>query len=89
MLPQFLNSCRQIWQAHKIIAEDLNRPIIVYDSIRAVLYAANREFFSNACRKLMARTIKTPQHGIRAQMVLKFTNKLKIVETENDNRIDV
>ena len=26
MLPQFLTSCRQIWQAYKIIAEDENRP---------------------------------------------------------------
>ena len=26
MLPQFLTSCRQIWQVHKIIAEDVNRP---------------------------------------------------------------
>ena len=26
MLPQFLTICRQIWQVHKIIAEDVNRP---------------------------------------------------------------
>ena len=53
LLPQFLTSCRQIWQVHKIIAENVNRPgeflnsapIIFYDSISAVLYAANREFF--------------------------------------------
>ena len=31
------------------------------------MYAANRELSSNACRKLMTRTIKNPQHGIRAQ----------------------
>ena len=37
----------------------------------------------------MTRTIKNPQHGIRAQMVLKLTNKLKMVEIETDSRIDV
>ena len=50
MLPQFLTSSRQIWQVHKIISEDVKRPgefpnsppIIFYDSISAVLYAANR-----------------------------------------------
>ena len=26
MLPQFLTSCIQIWQVHKIIAENVNRP---------------------------------------------------------------
>ena len=64
---------------HKIIAENVNRPeefwnsapIIFYDSIRTVFYAANREF--------MTRSIKNSQHGIRAQMVLKLTNKLKMV----------
>ena len=35
------------------------------------------------------RTIKNPQHGIGAQMVLKHTNKLKVVEIETDSRIDV
>ena len=66
MLPQFLTSCCQTGQVHKIIAEDVNcpgefgnsAPIIFYDSISAVLYAANREFSSNACRELMMRTIK-------------------------------
>ena len=97
MLPQFLTSCRQIWQVHKIIAEDINRPgefrnsapIIFYDSISAVLYAANREFSSNACRKLMTRTVKNRQDGIRVQIVLNLINKLKMVETEFDSRIDV
>ena len=46
------------------------------------MYAANWKFSSNACRKLMTRTIKIRQHGIRAQMVLKLTNykwqKLKL-----------
>ena len=46
------------------------------------MYAANGEISSNACRKLMTRTIKNPQHGIRAQMVLKLINckwrKLKL-----------
>ena len=26
ILPQFLTACCQIWQVHKIIAEDVNRP---------------------------------------------------------------
>ena len=97
MLPQFLTSCRQIWQVHKIIAENVNHPgefrnsapIIFYDLISAVLYAANREFSSNACRKLMTRTIKNRQNGIRVKIVLNFINKLKMVETEFDSRIDV
>ena len=63
--------------------------LFFYDLIRAVLYAANREFSSNACRKLMTRTIKNPQHGIIMQMVLKPTNKLKMVEIETGSRIDV
>ena len=29
----------------------------------------------------MARTIKDPQQGVRVQMVLKLTNKLKMLET--------
>ena len=37
----------------------------------------------------MTRTIKNPQHGIRAQMVLKLTNKLKMVEIETDSLINV
>ena len=37
----------------------------------------------------MMRKIKNPQHGIRAKMLLKLTNKLKMVEIETDNRIDV
>ena len=37
----------------------------------------------------MTRTIKKPQLKIRAQMVLKLTNKLKLVEIETDSRIDV
>ena len=56
------------WSVPKIIAKHVNRigefqnsaPIIFHDSSRAVLYA------SNACRKLMTRRIKNPQHGIRA-----------------------
>ena len=78
------------------MAEDVNRPgefrnsapIIFYDSISAVLYAANREFSSNACRKLMTRTIKNRQDRIRVKFVLNSTNKLKMVETEFDSRID-
>ena len=98
MLSQFLTSCRQIWQVHEIIAEDVNRPgefrnsapIIFFDSINAVLYAANSEFSSNACRKLMTRTIKNGQDGIRVKIVLNLTNKLRMVETEFDSRrIDV
>ena len=97
MLPQFLTSCRQIWQVHKNNSSRCKstwgilkfRSNYFYDSIRVVLYAANREFSSNACKKLMTRTIKNPQHGIRAQMVLKLTKKLKMVETETDSPIDV
>ena len=37
----------------------------------------------------MTRTIKNLQHGIRAQMVPKLTNKLYMVETETDSRIDI
>ena len=37
----------------------------------------------------MTRTIKNPQHGIRAPIVLKLTNKLKMVEIETNSRIDV
>ena len=84
ILPQFLTSCRPICQVDKTIAEDVNLagefrnsiPIIFYDSSRAILCATKEEFSSNACRKLMTRTIKNPQHGIRAQIVLKLTNKL-------------
>ena len=95
--PSIFNSCPQIWQVHKIIAEDVNcpgefrnsAPIIFYDSISAVLYAASREFSSNACRKLMTRTIKNPQDGIRVKIVLNLINKLKMVETEFHSSIDV
>ena len=84
MLPQFLTSRRQIWQAYKIIAEDENRPgefcysapIIFYDSNSAVLYAANGDFSSNACRKLKTISIKNRQDRIRAQMVLKLISKI-------------
>ena len=97
MLLQFLTSCRQIWRVHKIIAEDVKRPsefrnsapIIFYDSISAVLYAANREFSSNACRKLITRTIKNHQDGIRVKIVLNLTKKLKMVKTEFDSRTDI
>ena len=53
------------------------------------MYSANREFSSNACRKSIMRTIKNPQDGIRVNIVLKLTNKLKMVEIETDSRIDV
>ena len=97
MLPQFSTSCRQIWQVHKVIAEDVNRPgkfwnsapVVFYDPIRAVFYAANREFSLNACRKSIMRTIKNPQDGIRVKIVLKLTNKLKMVEIETISRVDV
>ena len=86
MLPQFLTSCRQIWQAYKIIAEDENcpvefwnsAPIIFYESNSAVLYAANGFFSSTACRKLKAISIKNRQDGIRAQMVLKLISKIQM-----------
>ena len=60
-----------------------------YDSIRAVLYAANREFSSNSCRKFMTSTIKNLEDGIRVKIVLKLTIKLKMIEIETDSRIDV
>ena len=60
-----------------------------YDSIGAVLYAANTEFSSNACRESIMRTIKNPQDGIRVNIVLKLTNTLKMVEIETDSRTDV
>ena len=80
-----------------MIAEDVNRAgefrnsalIIFYYSSRAVLYAATGEFSSNACRKLMTHTIKNPQHGIRAQMALKLTNKLQMAEIEANSCIHI
>ena len=85
MLPQFLTSCRQIWQAYKIMAKDektpgafLNSaPIIFYDSNSAVLYAANGDFSLNACSNLKTISIKNRQEGIRAQVVLKLISKTK------------
>ena len=35
------------------------------------------------------RTIKNPQNGIRVKIVLKLTNKLKMVEIETASHIDV
>ena len=64
-------------------------PVIFYDSISAVLYAANWKFYSNARRKSIMRTIKNPQGGIRVKIVLKLTNKLKMFEIETDSHIDV
>ena len=61
---------------------------LFYDSSSAVLYAANGEFSSNACIKLMKRAIENPQHGKRAPMVLKLTNKQQMPEIETDSRID-
>ena len=100
ILPQLSTSCRPIRQVGKVIAEDVSRarefrncmrsaPINFCDSSRAVLYAANREFFSNACKRLMLHTIKNPQHGMRAQMLLKLTNRLQMAEIKTDSRIDV
>ena len=97
MLPQFSVSWRQIWQAYKTIAENENcpgeiwnsAPIIFYDSIKAVLYAANNEFSSNTCRKLKMHSIKNRQDGIRVEIVLNLIKRLKMVETETDSRIDV
>ena len=86
MVHQFLTSCRQIWQAYKIIAEDENlpgefrnsAPIKFYESNSAVLYAANWDFSSNAYRKLKTISIKNRQDGIRAQMVLKLISKIQM-----------
>ena len=82
ILPQVLTSFRQIGQSHNILPEDVNRPgefeiplqLFFYDPIKSVLYAANREFSSNACRKSIMRTIKNPQDGILVKIVLKVTN---------------
>ena len=61
---------------HKEISVwDFAASIIFYDSKRAVLYAANGDFSSNACRKLKTISIKNCQDGIRAQMVLKRISK--------------
>ena len=37
----------------------------------------------------MTRTIKNRQDGIRVKTVLNLINKIKMVETEFDSRIDV
>ena len=79
------------------MAENVNHPgeflnsalNIFYDSISAVLHAANTEFSSNACKKSKMRTIKNSQDGIRVKIVLQLTNNLKMVEIETDSRIDV
>ena len=47
------------------------------------------KFSLNACRKLTRRTFKNLQHGIRAQMMLKLTKKLKMVEIETISCIDI
>ena len=86
ILPQFLTSYRQIQQAYKIIVENENRtgefrnfaPIIFYDSNSAVLYDANGDFSSNACRKLKTIPIKNRQDVIRAQIVLKLISKIQM-----------
>ena len=97
MLPQFLTSYRQIWQAYKIVAEDENRPgefwhsapIIFYDSNSTVLYAANGNFSSNACRKLKTISITNRQDGIRVQMVVKLISKIQMTKIEADSRMDI
>ena len=48
-----------------------------------------KKFLQMPGRKFMMLKIKNPKHGIRMQMVLKLTNKLKMVEIETDSRIDV
>ena len=37
----------------------------------------------------MMHAVKNPQHRIRAQMVLKLTNKLQMVEIKTDSTIDI
>ena len=61
-------------------------PLQLFFMTQAVLYAVEGEFSSNACRKLMTRKIKNPRHEKSAQMVLKLTNKLQMVEIEIDSR---
>ena len=59
-------------------SEISSAPIIFYDSNSAVLYAANGDFSSSACRKLRTISIKNHQDGIRAQMVLKLISKIQM-----------
>ena len=40
-------------------------------------------------QKINDESIQNAQHGIRAQMVLKLTNKLQMAEIETDSLIDV
>ena len=63
--------------------------LVFYDTIRAVLYAANRLIFFKCLQSIMTRTIKYHQDGIRVKIVLKLTHKLKMVEIETDSSIDV
>ena len=56
---------------------------------RQVLYAANKEFSSNTCRKLKTHSIENRQDGIRVKIVLNLIKRLKMVETETDSHIDV
>ena len=67
------------------IAEDVNRSGEFWKSAstnyflwlkQGSLYAANGEFSSNTCRKLMMHTVKNPQYGIRVQMVQKTLLKV-------------
>ena len=44
----------------------------------AVLYAANGDFSSNACRKIKTISIKNRQDGIRVQTVAKLISKIQM-----------
>ena len=80
MLSQVFTSCCQIWQVHKIIAEDVNRPGEFKIPLQLFFMTQSGQLFtlqfsSSAYRKLMTRTVKNPQHGIREQMVSTETHK--------------
>ena len=80
ILPQFLTSCRPISQVDKIIAKNVNR---------AFFKCLQKINDARSPLLVMTRTIKNPHNGIRAQMVLKLTNKLQMAEIETDSRIDI
>ena len=77
ILIQFVNSCRQIWQVYKIIAEDINCPWEFWKSAPV--------FFKCLQKIYKMRTIRNPQDGIRVKTVLNLTNKLKMVEIKTDS----
>ena len=92
ILPHFLTLWRPIWQVDKIIADDENRAACWGFSkflSNYFLWLKQGSSVRRTCMKTFLQmqiinehTIKNPQHGIRAQMVLKLTSykwrKLKL-----------